>query len=277
MRRSPPRQTEGAFTLVELMMVMAAVAILGMLLFSVGGMSLDAARSADCASRLRQIAMQWRQYGRANPVVTPAGRSGPGCLPAENRAGRTWADVLGADLEEGILQCPSQPSRPGPGYGLNPLCGAVWSYAAKGLAGGFLLTPEAASGARMAHMVDPSGTVVFSDAGLVRADLTGAPPAEWEEEAEAEWEPFVAFPFTGPAITGAPGHAGPDHGYDWGNTLPGAGIGEMGWDPARRPLPRHPTVNCGFADGHAEALPIGELLGPAWGEAECRYDNQPRP
>jgi prepilin-type processing-associated H-X9-DG protein len=49
----------------------------------------------------------------------------------------------------------------------------------------------------------------------------------------------------------------------------------MGWEARYRALPRHPRTAAAFADGHAEARPVAELTEPAWGGADCLYDNQP--
>jgi len=273
------RPTRG-FTLVEILIVTGILAVLAALLFVAGDHAFAAARRTQCLSNMKNVLMAWKQWGRDHPVSSPAGESAPQALRAVTADGETWADVLLPDLDEGVLHCPSRPdddlADPARrGYGVNPLCGGQWWYPSGMLGAGFLLTPQDRRQPLLDLVARPSLTVVLVDAGYVTDTTKDGPPVDWAEDAAAPWAPYAAFPLTGPVITGSPGHVAPGHGYDWGNTLPGSGIGTMGWDAHYRALARHGGGVSGFVDGHIRSIPVDELLGPAWGEPDCLYDNQP--
>jgi type II secretory pathway pseudopilin PulG len=275
-----PRRAAGV-TLVEILVAVGVVAILAGLVFTVGRSALAAARQTTCQNNQRQIVLAWRLWGEEHPYGSAAGETSTQGLRAVTPGGETWADVLLDRIGEAVLHCPSRPRTDRPdaeqrGYGLNPLCGAEWIYPSGRVDRGFLLTPEGRGAPLLELVVKQHATVVFVDAGYVPAAQFGDAPAAWREDVDRPWKPYAAFPLTGPVITGAPGHVAPSHGYDWGNTLPGSGIGAMGWDEHYRPVLRHERVVCAFVDGHAEAIPIADLLGPGWGERDCLYDNQRR-
>lgn len=67
-------RTQSGFTLIELLVVVAIIAALvGLLLPAIGSMR-EAARGAECLSRLRQLAAGWHIYGHDNSEVMLPGR-----------------------------------------------------------------------------------------------------------------------------------------------------------------------------------------------------------
>lgn len=93
---SQPRRA--AFTLIEILVVIAIIALLAAILFPVFSRAREKARSATCMSNERQIAMALLQYGQDNnryfPPLTPPTQDG-------------WSVAIGIS-DGAIFQCPSE-------------------------------------------------------------------------------------------------------------------------------------------------------------------------
>lgn len=63
------KSTRAAFTLVELLVVVAIIAVLAALLFPVLAAARNKARQTQCAAQLRQIGMSWLLYAEANDEI----------------------------------------------------------------------------------------------------------------------------------------------------------------------------------------------------------------
>jgi prepilin-type N-terminal cleavage/methylation domain-containing protein/prepilin-type processing-associated H-X9-DG protein len=101
------RTTPPGFTLVELLVVIALVALVAALLFPVFARSREAARRGACASNLRQIGLAVAQY------VQDYGETHPPDKPAPEAAG--WAALIQPYLKDvRVLQCPSEETPPNP-------------------------------------------------------------------------------------------------------------------------------------------------------------------
>lgn len=138
---------EGAFSLLQLMVVMILIAVLSTLLFSVMRDGLESSRQAKCASQLRQIHLAMMNYGAEH-----RGRLSPYLVIQTGRAHQYWVALLRPYLSlpatrlwadntpTGVYACPSD-RRPKGDYsadpaengayglcGLNGLAWGMWAY-----------------------------------------------------------------------------------------------------------------------------------------------------
>jgi prepilin-type N-terminal cleavage/methylation domain-containing protein/prepilin-type processing-associated H-X9-DG protein len=99
-----------AFTLIELLIVIAIIAILAAILFPVFARARENARRSSCQSNLKQISLgvlQYRQDFDELSIITTTDRSSP------NVNGRGWAFNLQPYLKSTqIYQCPSETTSP---------------------------------------------------------------------------------------------------------------------------------------------------------------------
>jgi len=97
-----------AFTLVELLVVMAIIAILASLSTPVVGSAIERGRSTKCLSNLRQIGAAVQQYAADNDYRFPAIETVPPSLPPEVEDPGTALEKLGSyGITQQILTCPS--------------------------------------------------------------------------------------------------------------------------------------------------------------------------
>ncbi len=102
---SERRELAGGFTLVELLVVVAAIALLMALLVPTLGQARARARGAACASQLRQIGLLQAQ--------TVSSERGQFFLysPVDQNPPKTWAKVLwqdsGSEVDPSLFVCPS--------------------------------------------------------------------------------------------------------------------------------------------------------------------------
>jgi prepilin-type N-terminal cleavage/methylation domain-containing protein/prepilin-type processing-associated H-X9-DG protein len=102
------RQKHG-FTLIEILVVIAIIVVIAAILFPVFGRTRENARRTSCASNLKQIGLGLRMYANDYDQCMGKMRSGSsiGSIPG-------WAASLEPYTKStGILQCPSEPRRPG--------------------------------------------------------------------------------------------------------------------------------------------------------------------
>ncbi len=105
-----------AFTLIELLIVMAIISVLAGLLVPAVAMARKAARRTECASNLRQIAYGFESYLQDNHSVYPAADDPVSTSPAYWLwMGRGWRRVLMPYLEgvQQVLYCPDDETAPG--------------------------------------------------------------------------------------------------------------------------------------------------------------------
>jgi prepilin-type N-terminal cleavage/methylation domain-containing protein/prepilin-type processing-associated H-X9-DG protein len=116
-RRLPPRCRPGGFTLFELVVALAAVAVLAALLLPALGAALGEARSLQCRGNLRQIGLAYRQY------LTDSAGLWPPILSTE--APKVQLSRL--QEETGLVTAPPRPApdwgQPGPHWSI-----VLWPY-----------------------------------------------------------------------------------------------------------------------------------------------------
>jgi competence protein ComGC len=191
-RMCRPRPLLSAFTIIELLIAIATIALLiGLLLPSLAG-AREAARSAQCLSTQRQLVIGWSLYahdhkGRAMPLAEEQsaqpiywwGAVIPGGNPVVDHARGFLAAYLEAGLgERSAYECPSQPwgtYRAQPAALQPPQPTSTYGY------NGYYLCPPKTPGwnlqiggqpwRRLDSIENPSLLFVFAD-----ALLEGSPP-----------------------------------------------------------------------------------------------------
>lgn len=109
-----PLERSFAFTLVEILVVIAIIAILAAILFPVFGRARENARRASCQSNLKQIGLGLLQYSQDydENLVRAWQSSIPGNGPSDATARYKWMDAVFPYVKsEAIFNCPSQSFR----------------------------------------------------------------------------------------------------------------------------------------------------------------------
>lgn len=172
MKRIPPRS---GFTLIEILVVVAIIALLAAILFPVFARARENARRTSCASNLKQIGLAWMQYNqdydeRAMPASNSAqewvGQTNPTAPPYYLQGTSLLEPYMKSDQ---VKQCPSAIADSAGtyvtagdffGYGYNRVAFPIQSGA----------TPLSTS---IAAIEDPSRTAAFGDAGQPRRSAGG--------------------------------------------------------------------------------------------------------
>jgi prepilin-type N-terminal cleavage/methylation domain-containing protein/prepilin-type processing-associated H-X9-DG protein len=230
---------QNGFTLIEILIVVAILALLAAILFPVFSRARENARRTSCASNLRQLATAATMYSQDYDERTVPGfiRYAP---PPDFASFARWTELLQPYLKNRQVNvCPSASdlsTRAG-GYGIN-----------KNLSG--YADPSFTTGATrsLSEVTDAAGTAFIVDAAQCAGEVAA-------EQNAQNWNGYV----TGPT--------------DWQWTPPGA------WDSAaptgrytdncsgdendcRRPVPRHfDGLNVAYSDGHVKWTRIERLLG----------------
>ena len=246
----PPLRTQAApcrraaFTLIELLTVIAIIGILAAIIIPTVGRVRASAKAAACASNLRQLASACLLYSSENknlliPIASGSSPTGTGA--------KTWrilaAPYLGQKNGIGVLGCPSDEKISTfdeargllpPSYGINRTIG-LHEY--------LTVVPQSKS---VTSVVSPSLTILASDISFV--DNPSASANEWTDNNRSLGSGnfgYARFPSDG-SFTGDP------------------------WIP----FPRHANkLNAAFYDGHVESVAPSRMLDNAPGQAGCIYDN----
>jgi len=148
-----------AFTLVELLVVIATIAILAALLLPALGRAKESARRTECASHLRQILVAALMYADENDGRLPAQLTDGRPVRAVGGDGRNYYDLLTPyTLAPGVWLCPSAGDNPA--EDAQPP-GRLMGFHMNGL----LITTN---GLPALAVIDPSNTMLASDAGEQR-------------------------------------------------------------------------------------------------------------
>jgi prepilin-type N-terminal cleavage/methylation domain-containing protein/prepilin-type processing-associated H-X9-DG protein len=270
---------EGGFTLVELLTVVAIIAVLAAILFPVVARARESARRATCLSNLKLAGYACLAYVQDNDETFPMSvypldgtdENGHLSLPSPGAHVAIVYDALLPYLKTPeLLRCPSDPGGDGAGMDLDA------ALKEAGLVGTGAV-PTAAYGWNFAVFQDPSVGPTYDDADPVHtlADLTEAAATTLFYDAQRYAKP--AFKGFGGEDDGGGIVKGKFDGSD-GETPDGGGEDDCNTEMAGNPLewntmpgaPRHHGgLNVGFADGHVRWVPEnGTLPGESPGSVE---------
>jgi prepilin-type N-terminal cleavage/methylation domain-containing protein len=109
------KKSHTAFTLIEILVVLAVIGILAAILFPVFGRARESARRVTCISNVKQIALAVTQYAADNSDhLPPVAYRTPGGEDVE------WPELLEPYLKtQQVLRCPSDSLSVRISYGLN--------------------------------------------------------------------------------------------------------------------------------------------------------------
>jgi prepilin-type N-terminal cleavage/methylation domain-containing protein/prepilin-type processing-associated H-X9-DG protein len=166
------------FTLVELLIVIAIIAILASLLLPAFSKTKEVSRETICASNLKQLGGGINLYIDDNTERYPAP-----C--AESWAHPYWTEMIADclnypsshnNIKIPVLQCPSDSTQKDTGW----ICsytinggGQVSSEGVSWAAGTASISNNSLGSARLAEIVKPSGTVLLYDSNRATARLCG--------------------------------------------------------------------------------------------------------
>jgi prepilin-type processing-associated H-X9-DG protein len=220
---------------VELLVVMAVIAILAALVLTAAFRAMDVGRQTQCRGNLNQIGRAFWLYVQRWDQWMPA----IGYPPSYRANGRYlwWYDAIEQETRQPKLSvCPAKPqTRLGYGYNVrwadpvgNTHC---WNQTLR---------------VRIAR--NPSATIAFADAGNV-VNWKTHPPPEWKETDALPIEAKLRFPYR-------------DNDPLWNATC-------------SRPMPRHRGMaNFLMFDGGVQSHRVEDILGHKYGEAGCLFDNK---
>ncbi|MEN6303606.1 MAG: DUF1559 domain-containing protein [Armatimonadia bacterium] len=222
------------FTLIELLVVIAIIAILAAILFPVFAKAREKARQSSCLSNVKQIMLAVLQYAQDYDERTPLAYSGGTGFPLN------WNDPVAGRLvpyikNSQVWACPSMAGLTTLSYGIH----TNWFY----------------GGVSLGTVPNPAGVVFMAEGGVPTVASMGLGPAQWVWSTQCHWE--IHFPYNYNSATLDSAYTNTSQTYY-----------------PRRPWPAHNEgTNCGFVDGHAKWVKTEALVGPAYGDPACLYDN----
>lgn len=172
-----PRQRR-AFTLVELLIVLAIVGILAAILFPVFSQARASARAASCASNLKQIGLGILQYAGDHNGLLPV----PAVLPTEKKPRCGWPDHFRRYVRDsGVFQCPEDEEE----RAYDPACGAAEDAPIETGAGSYNMT----SAYNRLKVITPTTLVLALDGRGSASSTGGSTPMRPQDITGAFGEP----------------------------------------------------------------------------------------
>lgn len=242
-----------AFTLVELLTVVAIIGVLAAIIIPVVGSARASARASGCLANLRQIAVAGQLYANENQRrLVPIAR-GTGASDA-----RTWRYYLAPYLSQqadgidpvGVFTCPTDkaesPTLTSHARGLRPLSYGVTFRQGQNFHE-YLTDGGSRPSIQMSALLRPSRTIFVTD--LARVSNPGAAPADWTATVSSTANSFGYARFPG------------DSNFTGGDT----------WNI----FPRHRgKANVAFYDGSTRAVDVQkDIIEKPAGHPACLFTN----
>ena len=286
-RRNP--QFVNGFTLIELLVVIAIIALLAAILFPVFAQAREKARTASCASNLKQLGLGVMQYVQDFDDYYP-----PCAIPA---AGVTsWGGPFLSTVADEIFpytkstqvwHCPDEAimdtqhqlgsSRPWDyGYHAELFGGTFNSNNPAGVVTVCANTSQISSPSSQIMLGDFMYAVYMGSQAtwVVMTTAEISEPQNWYEwgSGYAGAQPYLGFPANG--LSGGESYInGPL--YNKPGNWSGAPWNTAGWEGANFLAPRHTnfSANCAYADGHVKLRPVLSVLAHGCGDKLSEYCN----
>jgi len=225
-RNSAGRGRLWAFTLVELLVIIALLGVLFSMIAPAMAKALGKAREVYCLNNLRNLSVAQTLFSHDHddhltPHAINRVPSQNAIIP--NSKMTLWPDLLESYAgDRRVFRCPCMKCdlEQGMGFGMN-----------LGVAGKFIVASESQT-PHASQVTSPALAIYFADAAFITPETMGRPMSEWQEDAS---RPLGSWTIRTPA----------DRFWNW---LP------------TRVIPRHGArSNVGFVDGHVESRAIHQL------------------
>jgi prepilin-type N-terminal cleavage/methylation domain-containing protein/prepilin-type processing-associated H-X9-DG protein len=264
------RQREAAFTLIELMVVIAIIGVLAALLLPVISSAKASARSTTCKNRLHQLSLALQMYVDEHQGKFPYYRSLPDpsydtAVGAPN-TGFWWAKLLPyypINWTNPVYHCP--------GYkGVikgSMIVGGGWTYPN----GSYAYNAKGVRATWATNSVITNSTLLGSGGKAYKIPRPGRTTGVTSEGQITAGSEMLAI---GESRWKAQGDQGPEGGHDFMECgMIGSNRGVGAFDPARHGK----NYNQLFCDGHVAVISPWVLFDPRKTAAMWNYDNQPHP
>jgi len=226
-----------AFTLIEILVVIAIISTLAAILFPVFAQAKGQAKQAACVNNLKQLSLGVALYMNDNDDTFPMGGWQYPNEVAPTALSRWYSDIAPYTSSFGIRHCPQSPYpfvEAHTDYGINPSI-AAWE------------TAESAS-----KLLSPASLVLMTD--TAQLNFTQLPTSS-DAQNPATWANWIVgptdFQVEGPYV------------FFPSIDFPYADTPDRFGDQFRRPIPIHQgRVNVAFCEGHAKSMDIRALIGP---------------
>jgi len=235
-------RSKGAFTLTEMLVVVAILSVVMALLLSAMPVVLEATYQARCLSNLRQLSAGCLAYGSDNDNLL---------VPICDTSQRTWRALISPYIgaNPSVFKCPADPNAQrmnfDPTQGRKPTSYGINITGANGI-------PQLNDymginpGKKYVSVRNPSATIMICD--IARVDNQSDPPSSWTT-ASVLRDSYGYARFS-PFISGDSWNIYPRHGH-------------------------RAKANVAYYDGHCEGVDLQrDIIDHSPNDPQCIYDNQ---